>query len=826
MVSPLVRWLSGLDRDALAGALRRRPETTAAPAPDTLAEVARRLQDHAAVAAAFRALPLPAVQLIEVMQACGAPVVARSRLAAAVGRDADDADLTAVLDLLMEQALVWPDGPNLRMAGPLWTTYRFPLLLGAPAASLLRDLPVAELRQIAAALALPVGRGHDELLTAIDAELADADRVRALLDAAPPEAAALLHRLARHGPLVAAPDLRSAHRGGATDSIAWAVRRGLLVSDGWQHAQLPAEVGLALRGPGWRAPFTPRPPEPAGAPVDPAAVAREAAAAAVAAVERVSAVLDAAENGGIALRKAGGVGGRELRRLGKQLGCEPDEARFWLELAYGAGLVGLGHRTAQDPPGPPDTVLATEAYEQWRPGGPAARLVPLLRAWPGLPTGVDGPPALTRQPAALLAGELRPALLDLLAAVPEGTRLTDVDAVVELLRWHRPQLHHPDLDDPPVVRALWHEAELLGVLAHGALTPLGRALRDADPDSLATAAGRLLPAAVGAVVLQNDLTAVVAGVATADLAALLDEAADRESAGGATTWRFTIASVRAALDAGRSAEDLLARLRRVAVGGTVPQVLQYLVTDTARRHGVLRARPVACVLRCADPALVTELTGVRALHALRLTTLAPTVLASAQPLAPTLAALRAAGYLPVAEDSTGGTVVERPQRRRAAGRQPTDPAGQRRAGPPTADAVDHGELAGRLLTAAANEPEPVPGPAVLRLVTDPGATAAGWAGPDPAQPWHPDGPRPTGGRALVDVRLHAGHLRASEQLALASAVSAGTPVRVAYTDGGGQETTRIIEPLELTGDLLVAWCRLRGAERTFYLDRIESVQPA
>ena len=97
----------------------------------------------------------------------------------------------------------------------------------------------------------------------------------------------------------------------------------------------------------------------------------------------------------------------------------------------------------------------------------------------------------------------------------------------------------------------------------------------------------------------------------------------------------------------------------------LPQPLEYLVTDVARRHGTLRARSVGCVLRADDPALLAEIAATKALATLRLSLLAPTVLASTLPLDRTLAALRAAGYAPVGEADDGAPVIERPTQRRA-----------------------------------------------------------------------------------------------------------------------------------------------------------------
>ena len=96
-----------------------------------------------------------------------------------------------------------------------------------------------------------------------------------------------------------------------------------------------------------------------------------------------------------------------------------------------------------------------------------------------------------------------------------------------------------------------------------------------------------LPAPVDHFLLQADLTVVVPGPPARDLAVELAAVADRESAGAASVFRVTEATVRRALDSGRSAGELHAFF----AGHTktpVPQGLTYLIDDVARRHGRLR----------------------------------------------------------------------------------------------------------------------------------------------------------------------------------------------------------------------------------------------
>jgi hypothetical protein len=252
---------------------------------------------------------------------------------------------------------------------------------------------------------------------------------------------------------------------------------------------------------------------------------------------------------------------------------------------------------------------------------------------------------------------------------------------------------------PGWVEGIWREAHELGLLAHDAATDLCRELLDGDAEAIRGQAAAALPDARTSVVLQADLTAVVTGVPSAALAALLDGAADQESRSGAWTWRFSAASVRRALDAGVHPDALLAQLTEAAEGARVPQPLTYLIADAARRHGRVTVRPVGCCLRSDDTALLTEILRTRSLAKLGLTELAPTVLASSAPVAETLAALRAAGYAPANENADGSRAVELAPRHRAVPRP----------SPPALDDITTGGLPEDLRTMLGHDDLEIPG---------------------------------------------------------------------------------------------------------------------
>ncbi|MFI5532446.1 helicase-associated domain-containing protein [Kitasatospora sp. NPDC051853] len=271
-------------------------------------------------------------------------------------------------------------------------------------------------------------------------------------------------------------------------------------------------------------------------------------------------------------------------------------------------------------------------------------------------------------------------------AVPRAPGVTTSN-LVEAAAWYAPLEVEVTAATRDAARATLAEAALLGAVGHGVLTPVGHAVLGL----LRAGAGRCFPAVPGAgpaldrhpalaeavaglrsalaalvpepartARFQADLTAVVTGPADPELADLLAGAADRESDGHATVWRFGPASVRRALDSGQDAAELLGRLQEFSTAAApLPQPLEYLVRDTARTHGRIRVAAAGSCLRSDDEALVLELAHSRPLAGLGLRRVAPTVLIAAAAPEATLAALRAAGYAPVLEAGTGATVVER-----------------------------------------------------------------------------------------------------------------------------------------------------------------------
>ncbi|MER7844281.1 helicase C-terminal domain-containing protein [Kitasatospora sp. NPDC096077] len=801
--------------------LAARPDAVAAPEPRSVGELADRLQRPASVALALPRLPLPCLQVAEAVAA----VAPASRDEVAGLLDATQGErargLATALEALADRALVWPGGDGrLQIAAPLRSAWSSPLGLDAPLARLLAGSSSDELARMAAKLGVkPAATRKEQRLAALVEHHSDPARLAALVATAPAATRKLLERRAQQAPQRSGFIMFGSPQADATPAEQWAVERGLLIREryGYGPARMPAEVARALRGAHWHAPFTPVPPDVRTVPVTAAALEREAAAAAMAFVGHATAVLGTCAAAPLARLKAGGVGARELARLGKAAQCDELVVRLVVETAAAAGLL------ARDG----DRVAATAAYDTWAAEEPAERLAVLLRSWWALPLTPGGSrdedgkalPVLAATPPCAGCVQARHGLLTAAAQLPTGEGAANPADLGALLGWFRPLADELHQDATPFA-TLIREAELLGALALGAVSPLGAALStgegegegEADTEALGDACRRLLPAASGTARFGSDLTAVVAGTPSAHLHALLDCAADRESAGAASVWRFSPGSVRRALDAGLTPDALAADLAAVAVE-PLPQPLSYLIHDTARGHGRVRVVAAACVIHGQEPALLAELAVHRKLAELGLRQLAPTVLISRTPPERTLAALRAAGYAPVAEEPDGTVRIERVRQHRAAGAVPSarrsgGGARSRRTGTRTVQAgtrtattdapVDLRALAARLRDA----PQEVPGR------------------PDP------DDGRPYAGDTEEIIAGYARNLSATDVRQLAHAVDEKRAVTIEYVATSGNTTVRTLSRLDLDAPYLHAWCHLRDDERVFTLSRIHGVMPA
>ncbi|MBG6214580.1 hypothetical protein RCH23_002405 [Cryobacterium sp. CAN_C3] len=131
------------------------------------------------------------------------------------------------------------------------------------------------------------------------------------------------------------------------------------------------------------------------------------------------------------------------------------------------------------------------------------------------------------------------------------------------------------------------DAELLGITAHDTTSTAGASVLRSDPEAAVATMATALPAEVGAVYLQHDLSIVAPGPLAPSIDARLRGLADVESRELASSYRITAASVNRALAAGENAASLLAFLASISLTG-IPQPVDYLINESASRYGRVR----------------------------------------------------------------------------------------------------------------------------------------------------------------------------------------------------------------------------------------------
>ncbi|WP_051945202.1 helicase-associated domain-containing protein [Streptacidiphilus rugosus] len=780
--------LRGRDDDALGALLRARPDLVH-PVPADLTQLATRSSTRASVIRALERLDRFTLQVAEALAVAAdpcEPAELRTLLGAAQEPEVE-AVLGPALATLRDAALLWGEPERLRLirtardvlapsGGQPGPTGLGPVLSEAGA-----GISPGRLQEILADAGLPSTHDQVSALASLSALFADRARAEALLAQAPEGARAALNKLVWGPPFGATPP-RAVRAADARTPVEWLQARGFLLPAGRDAVVLPREVALFLRDGLAHRQLEPTAPTVATSrTIGPDQADRAAAAQAFTAVRTVEEALDLWSNEPPTVLRAGGLGVRDLRRAAQALDLPEPTTAFWYELAYGAGLLA--------PDGEADERWApTPAYDEWLRQDVAERWLLLARTWlaatrlAALVGSRDAKdkvlPALGGGLDRALAPEIRRDVLSLLASLPPGGT-GEPASLTARVRWERP-LRGGELRDRLVGWTL-DEAEQLGLTGRGALARYAVPLLDGDETSAQARLAPLLPEPLDQVILQPDLTAIAPGPLRTPLAQTLGVAADVESKGGATVYRFTPDSVRRALDAGRSAAELHAFLAEHS-STPVPQPLSYLIDDVARRHGRLRVGAASAYLRCDDDALLDELLADRRAAQLRLRRLAPTVLAAqAEPTA-VLTALRAMGYAPAAESADGDVLISRPDARRTPPRTPPAPVPD---GPPPVTRA--------LLSAAVK---------AIRA-GDRAATV-------PHRAETPGGPLP--------------RTPAAETLAtLQTAVLTGDPVWIGYVNAEGAASQRVIEPVRVEGGFVTAFDQFHEEMRTFSLHRITGV---
>ena len=778
-------WLRTRSDEALTALLRARPDL-ARPVPADIGALANRATSRNAVLRALEGLDRFTLQVLESVVALGddrlsEPVGALpADLAAGLGLAPSTPQargpLDAALDTLLSLALIWPDQERIRPVQVLRELLPRPARLGPPSRVLLAALPHEAIKRLAEDLA-----SHEAAPSPVESVatvLADSERVRDLIAQVDEPARRLLNNLAWGPPHGTVSNARRAVTlATAVSPVEALLARGLLLPTGDDTLTLPREVGLFLRSGVLFTDVETAPPPFEGRTTSTDTVARAAAGQAFVMLRAIEELMGRWSREPAAVLRNGGLGVRDLRRAAQTMDTDDATAALYLETARAAGLLATDDRLSGE-------WSPTRRYDLWRESPPERQWSRLVLAWldsdrvaslagssdaGGRTRNVLGP-GLVRA----AAPQARRAVLSELATADPGLA-PDSASLFARLAWRRPRRQSPVHTE--LVEAALSEAASLGLIGMGALAEHTRPLLADDEDATARLLAAELPRPLDHVLVQGDMTAVAPGPLVTELARELALIADVESTGGATVYRFTEASVRRALDAGRGVTDLTATLERHS-RTPLPQALRYLISDVGRRHGRLRAGTASSYLRCDEPALLTELVGDRRSVELELVRLAPTVVVSGLNRAALMERLDRLGYHPVAESGDGAMRLSRPEVHRS---EPDHvPSTEADATPESARAAVRALRAGDEAATIARVPVPLP-----------------------------EGSAGSRANALAEV--------------LRRAIADERRVWIGYTDTDGRQVSRIVEPTGVDGGFLTAYDTTRDAVHRFALHRVTGV---
>lgn len=271
-------------------------------------------------------------------------------------------------------------------------------------------------------------------------------------------------------------------------------------------------------------------------------------------VIEVAEVLRALEQSPARELAKGGLALPEARRLAEAARIDVDDVATVLAIAVRAGLAA---------PSPDGWVVAADATDWLRASWPD-RWQTLTRAWLGsLPSEI----------------------------------LTVLEQRVDT-SWGLPLREFSDWSYPAGgswiterIAAFSRSAEVLGLTSDDTPTSAAVALFREGPDAARARVAALLPEAVEQVYLQHDLSVVSPGPLSPAIDARLRVVAVVESAGLAATYRITEGGLQRALSEGETAETLRDFLGGISSTG-IPQPLDYLIQQSAERHGRYRVRAV------------------------------------------------------------------------------------------------------------------------------------------------------------------------------------------------------------------------------------------
>ena len=599
-------YLRSVDDAALLNLFTARPDLVT-PVPPDIASLAVRACSAPSLARAIDSLNQWQFQVLEAAASLNEPFSEKSVVSLT------DKEAKAALEHLVIVGLVYPSEDGMRLPTQL------------------RDVIGTE----------PAGLGPASMAKLKLSELEDA----------PADAKKVLERLVWGPPRGSVGDIKNPGPG-----VTWLLEKKFLVPLDQRTVILPREVAIALRGGKIHKERCIKQPVLSGSKRDERQVNLAAIANVSTVLRWVEELLNFwADEPADALR-AGGLGVRDLKIISTHLGVDESCTAFVAELAYLASLISFDAD---------DRILPSSKFDIWLMQTPADRWQMLASQWlitsrvSGLVGRVEAKnvaalgPELDRVNAARVRGLTLELLRENHGISPEW------NSFKEVLSWRAPLRRNSSLQDELAEWTL-REAEWLGITGQGALSKFGAQFLDGDDLS---SINEDLPKTVDHILIQSDNTAIAPGPLEHEISQALAMMAEIESRGGATVYRFTESTIRRALDHGKTGDEIKTFLTKTSKT-PMPQPLEYLIADVAKKHGKLRVGNTSSFIRCEDTALISQIMNDKKLEILALRRIAPEVVICDMDATDAMRVLRECGYLPAGE-SANGMILTGPKTNRA-----------------------------------------------------------------------------------------------------------------------------------------------------------------
>ncbi len=722
-------YLRSVDDAAFVSLFSARPDLVT-PVPPDIASLAVRACSAPSLARAIDSLNKWQLQVLEATVNVNEPFTEKTIISLT------DKEAATALEHLIRIGLVYPSDDGLRVPTQL------------------REVLGSE----------PAGLGPASMVKLKLSELAQA----------PVDSKKVLERLIWGPPRGSVGDIKNPGPG-----IAWLLEKKFLVALDQRTVILPRDVAIELRGKKIHKELYVKAPKLTGS-------KREKKQVDLAAIANVSTVLRWieellnfwAQEPADALR-AGGLGVRDLKVLSTHLGVDDACTAFIAELAYLSSLISIDAN---------DQILPSNKFDMWLMQSPADRWQVLASQWlitsrvSGLVGRLESKnvAALGPELDRVNASKVRGLTLSLLKENPGVS--PEWNSFKSVLDWRAPLRRNSSLQDELAEWTL-REAEWLGITGQGAISKYGIGFLDGEDLDLIN---QDLPKTVDHILIQSDNTAIAPGPLEHEISQSLAMMAEIESRGGATVYRFSEATIRRALDHGKTGDEIKSFLVKTSKT-PMPQPLEYLIADVAKKHGKLRVGNSSSFIRCEDTALISQIMNDKKLEILGLRRIAPEVVICQMDATDAMRILRESGYLPAGESANGMMLT--------------------------------GVKSNRALT----KPRPPRIIGEVELPTDESLVAAIRSLRTGEKSTH----RQTRLRQVANEALGAlPRTTANETMdVLQQYISEEKTLSIGYADNNGGVTHRIIDPMRISAGALIARDHATGEVQSFRIPRITGVAP-